>query len=80
MDGFCCDFDEFYYMNDCEEGVYCLRRIIRKYVVNEYNINRIFYVSDNDLEDKFRGLLKRHFDQKRHVARISKEVARNNLR
>ena len=24
--------------------------------------------------------LKRHFDQKRHVARISKEVARNNLR
>ena len=27
-----------------------------------------------------RCVLKRHFDQKRHVARISKEVARNNLR
>ena len=58
MDGFCYDFDEFYYMNDCEEGVDCLRRIISKYVVNEYNINRIFYVSDNDLEDKFRSLLR----------------------
>ena len=33
-------------------------RIISKYVVNEYNINRIFYVSDNDLEDKFRDLLR----------------------
>ena len=58
MDGFCCDFDEFYCMNDCEEGVYCLRRIIRKYVVNEYNINRICCVANKDLEDNFRDVLK----------------------
>ena len=57
VDNFYYDIDDFYYMNDCEKGMDCLRRIISKYVTNKYNIDRIFYVADEDLEDKFRDVL-----------------------
>ena len=58
IDNFYYDIDDFYYMNYCEKGVYCLRRIINKYIINKYNIDRIFYVVDKDLEDKFRDVLR----------------------
>ena len=58
IDNFYYDIDDFYDMNYCEKGVDCLRRIINKYVTNEYDIDRIFYVVDKDLEDKFRDVLR----------------------
>ena len=58
IENFYYDIDDFYYMNYCEKGVGCLRRIINKYIINKYNIDRIFYVADKDLEDKIRDVLR----------------------
>ena len=55
-----CDTSELYEMYYCERDVDCLRRIISKYVTTNHNIDRIFYVEDKDLEDKFRDLLWGH--------------------
>ena len=52
------DIDDIYYIDDCERDVDCLRRIINKYIINKYNVDRIYYVADEDLEDKFRDVLK----------------------
>ena len=52
------DIDDIYYINDCERYVDCLRRIINIYIINKYNIDRIYYVADEDREDKFRDVLK----------------------
>ena len=55
-----CDTSELYDMYYCERDVDCLRRIISKYVTTKHNIDRIYYVEDKDLEDKFRDLLWGH--------------------
>ena len=51
------DAYELYNMYYCERDVDCLRRIIIKYITTNHNIDRIYYVEDKDLEDKFRDLL-----------------------
>ena len=52
-----CDTSELYNMYYCERDVDCLRRIINKYVITKYDIDRTPHVEDKDLEDKFRDLL-----------------------
>ena len=47
-------------IDDCDRDVDCLRRIISKYIINKYNVDDIYYVADEDLEDKFRDVLKNY--------------------